>query len=687
MGKGQIFLISAGQEIAGLVFIGEGIFEFTPKDPIERQQVKLFSKKDSIRTNIDHLYLRGSPEEIQDFLGSLLSIPPTPNQTLYSKALAIEKTYDLDAFGVKVPLSEDVWYPRVEGNEFFCEMKTSYGILLYQRSTRNADDVMLSLKDKGQIISYYNSTGVPMLLTSKESMKIITYDMNVIYNPTSEYISGVAKIRLKGEEDTTTIGMRLNPSLRVSKIISSQGSLLYFQQRETNKLQVVLNDRVKESEEISLELRYQGRLQMGEGSAELALLEGSEANVYVPPTVLYSNDYRWYPQLESDPYITMSISVSVPIGFTAITNGNLTKVGKEDNRTVFHYEMERPAKYFSLLVGRFDDAYSYAGIVPIKVYYYSIDKDTAIQYASNADKILKFYSSYFGEFPYQNLNIALRPLLKEGGHAPATMVIVNRVYTYFNIKAKKDPMNLPDFPVFLLAHELAHQWWGQAVGWRTYRDQWLSEGFAQFAATEFLRNEYGEVAWDRISKVYRQWIEDKSDAGPLILGARLGHLVNDRQAYTALLYNKGAYVLNMLKLWLGPEAFSKCMTEFFHRYQFQRVGIPEFQQMAQQYTSEDLELFFQQWLSRWQTPMISWSQKTSHEGSNSTVRLHFVQSNENFFQMKIPVETRNKEGKVSQNLVSLNKPVEEILLTIPFNVTSVVIDPQHENLMRVTALQ
>jgi Peptidase family M1 domain/Peptidase M1 N-terminal domain len=679
--KGMMFVILTGDEPAGVVFLGDGSFEFTPRDPIEKQQLTLFSKKEEIRTKMDHLYIRSSPENLQDILGTLLSTPGRSDPDDYAHALAIEKGYDADAFSVKVPLSEEIWYPRLERSELFCEMKTSYGTLIYQHSPRNSEDVLLSLKEKNQIISYYNSSGLSIVDTTKDAVEIMSYDMKVSFNPESEYLSGVAKIKLRTTQESSSIALKLNPYLRVSQIQSDQGPLLYFQQRETSKLQVVLNDFLKEAEEISLEVSYQGRIQPDEGKAEVAALAEGQANVYIPPTTLYSNQSRWYPQLDSDPYLAMMLSISVPAGYTAITNGIQKKIVKENERTIFYYQQDQPVKYFSLLVGRFDGVFSFDSIVPIKVYYFDTDKSLSVQYASNADKILRFYSNYFGPFPYQNLTIALRPLLTEGGHAPATMVILNRVYTYFNIKSRKDPMNVPDFPVFLLAHELAHQWWGQAVGWRTYRDQWLSEGFAQFGAAEFIRNQDGEEAWNKLSKNFCEWIETKSNAGPLILGARLGHLINDRQAYTALLYNKGAYILNMLKLWLGPEAFSKCLMEYLKTYQFQRVGISEFEQIAQKYSTENLEPFFHQWLWQWHTPEIWWSEKIDREGPTSSVQLRFVQSDKDFFRMKIPVEAKGKDGKVFRTMVSVNNPDEEASISVPFDVSSVLIDPQRENLM------
>jgi aminopeptidase N len=263
-------------------------------------------------------------------------------------------------------------------------------------------------------------------------------------------------------------------------------------------------------------------------------------------------------------------------------------------------------------------------------------------------------------------------------------VIANRVFSYFQLRFSKDPLYIPEFPDFLLAHEIAHQWWGQAVGWQNYRDQWLSEGFAQFAAAEYIRAVYGDEAWLKISRIFYKWIADKTNAGPIILGSRLGRLINDRQAYSALLYNKGAYVLNMLKIWMGPEDFKKSMAEFYKLYRFKRAGIPDFEEIAQQYSNDDLGPFFQQWLYGWDIPAVTWKQEIVSEADGSLLKLDFQQKDKNFYRMKIPVEARAKDGRIFRVLSIIETPLTRMELHLPFDPVSVNVDPLHENLAKIT---
>ncbi|MCI0412890.1 hypothetical protein L0222_08835 [bacterium] len=682
--QGHIFHIETGSKLAGIFFLGEASFEFDPPDPIERQQVNLFVKQPRVQTTATSIFIRSSPDTLEHMLEPLAKQTPDQNPGLYAKAQSESKNVERNVYSVRVPFSDELWFAQMEEGELYCEMKTALGTLQYQHSPGEADDILLAQKDKDQIISLYKSNPEKSADDSVNDFKIQSYKMKMRFQPTATHLSSVTEVKLKSAIDTTSIVFRLNPELRVSQIRSSQGYLIYFQEKQTNNLHLILNETLEKGKEILLEFYYQGKIAPEKRSSETMLLQTGSDDFYLPPTYLYSNQSLWYPQLASRPYSGVEASITVPENYAAIINGVRTGVDSTKGNVTFSYKCLLPAKYFSLFVGRLDSHLRHESIVPIDVYYLSLDKNAAKDYAAAADRMLRFYSGYFGTYPYQNLAIILRPVHQPGGHAPATVAIVNRVFKFFQRRFGRDPLHVPEYPHFLLAHEIAHQWWGQTVGWKTYHDQWLSEGFAQFAAWEYIRSQQGDAAWKRLADIFQEWVEEKSYAGPLILGARLGHIKDDPQAYSALLYNKGAFTLNMLKHWMGKENFLSCLKEFFEAYQFRRVGVEEFVLIAQKHSKEDLKPFFQQWLYRWDLPEIRWSSRTEVAGSDLELKVKIQQNQENLYQLRIPMQAKSKTGELFRFVASIEKQEEEVRVTLPFVPASLEMDPLHETLMKMS---
>ena len=109
------------------------------------------------------------------------------------------------------------------------------------------------------------------------------------------------------------------------------------------------------------------------------------------------------------------------------------------------------------------------------------------------------------------------------------------------------PRTSRDEPDFFLAHEIAHQWFGQGVAGANYRERWLSEGFAQYAAALWVRESRGERPFRDVLDQFARWAIRYDDEGPIHIGYRVGHLRGDAQAYRAVIYDKAAYVLHMLR--------------------------------------------------------------------------------------------------------------------------------------------
>ena len=105
--------------------------------------------------------------------------------------------------------------------------------------------------------------------------------------------------------------------------------------------------------------------------------------------------------------------------------------------------------------------------------------------------IFAFYASLVGDVPYPSFTLALSESDLPGGHSPAYFAILNQPLPTTPYVWRNDPVSFNGYPTFFLAHELGHQWWGQAVGWKNYHEQWLSEGIAQYFAAMYAEQERG----------------------------------------------------------------------------------------------------------------------------------------------------------------------------------------------------
>ena len=149
-------------------------------------------------------------------------------------------------------------------------------------------------------------------------------------------------------------------------------------------------------------------------------------------------------------------------------------------------------------------------------------------------EIVRLYASLVGDVPYDALNVAMVESNLPGGHAPAYVAVINNPLPTTPFTWRNDPANFSSFPEFFLAHELAHQWFGQAVGWKNYHEQWLSEGFAQYFAVLFAERTRSRDDFEGILRQLRRTATSNTRSGPVWLGYRLGHLQGDGRIFRAL---------------------------------------------------------------------------------------------------------------------------------------------------------
>ena len=441
------------------------------------------------------------------------------------------------------------------------------------------------------------------------------------------------------------------------------------------------------------------------------------------PKWLLSNRSYWYPQAQVSDYASAHIRITVPAEYGVVASGVLEPgspaaaepavlggSGRTLPRVSYTFNSPQPLRYLAMLVSKMSRvdaatvaldivapprgavlsvpadtlAQQIAKLVALTVLVPPIGARNTVQLTVEANKrqesrareivplgadVIRLYASLVGDIPYDAITIAMVEDELPGGHAPGYLAMINNPPPILAHNWRNDPAAFAGFPEFFIAHELAHQWFGQAVGWKNYHEQWLSEGFAQYFAALFARERRGEDAFRDILRQFRRWAIDDSDQGPVYLGYRLGHIKNESRVFRAVVYNKGASVLHMLRRLVGDEAFFRGVRRYYADNRFKKAGTDDLRKAMEAESGRNLERFFERWIYDSTIPRLRFS--STQDGQELAVR--FEQTGE-VFDLPVLVTVTYTDGKTAEHLVTLSEAVTEQRLPLTGTVRSVEVN-------------
>ena len=423
------------------------------------------------------------------------------------------------------------------------------------------------------------------------------------FEPARRYLSGEATLRLRLLVPATTLRLRLDDGFQVESVTSAEGGRhLFFRVRGQNSLMIPLGPLTGEKAEIAVTVRYSGVhepapvdqevLQSGRPTEPGRLEDG----VLIEGVLVYTNRTAWYPRPALDDHATALLRFDLPMGLSAVTGGERVSARVQGGRTLVEYRQARPAKYVTAAVGRFLEAGSetrgHSGCAHSAWRGHRRTRRPCSRAVPDPPLLCGAVRSLPVSRPEPGRSSRAPPRRTcAPGHGPAPAPAAAAATA-----SARRSRELPRRARFFLAHELAHQWFGQAVSGANYRERWLSEGFAQYAAALWTRQSRGEGAFRDVLSRLARWAIRHDAEGPIHLGYRVGHLRGDAQAYRAVVYDKAAYVLHMLRAVVGDRAFFQGLKAYQEAHRYAKAGTDDLREALEAAAGVDLEAYFQAWV-------------------------------------------------------------------------------------------
>ncbi len=348
-----------------------------------------------------------------------------------------------------------------------------------------------------------------------------------------------------------------------------------------------------------------------------------------------------------------------------------------NNVKLTHWKQSVPVSSWLFVLGVAEFAVQYVDQFKgksIETWVYSKNREAGFyDFKEPTKKVLEFYTKYVGPFAYEKLANIQTPSVN-GGMETSSAIF----YGEDLVNGKRDERTRN-----IVIHEIAHQWFGNAVTETTWDDAWLSEGFATYFTLLFIENEYGKAEFDKGIQKAKKSVFDMSVKLPQF------SIVSDRTAEkevvtTGLTYQKGAWILHMLRNLVGDASFQKGIQLYYAKYFNANATTNQFREEMEKASGKDLKLFFKQWLYQPINPIINANWSFDGTQQKLKITLAQVQNGDMVFDLPIEIGYYIKGTSVPKVLkVQLNK--KEQIFTIPVKglPEKIVVDPNNKLLSSI----
>ena len=466
-------------------------------------------------------------------------------------------------------------------------------------------------------------------------MDVLHYDFSLSINDSNDILKARADIRLRLLTPTSRLpfdlaGLRADgKGMLVSKVMENDVPVFFVQQGD--KILVDLTQPAGVGQELDIIIDYHGIPADG-------LIYSR--NKYGHRTIFGDNwpnrAHNWLACVDEPAYkAPVDFEVIAPEHYQVVANGiKIEETNTGNHLRYTHWKETAPLPTKVMTIGLADFAVQYAGSaegVPVYSWVYPEDRARGFHDYAEAVDILSYFIRQLGSYPYRKLaNVQSKTIF--GGMENANCIF----YSELSVTGMGRDGDL-------LAHEIAHQWFGNTMTETDFSQLWLSEGFATYMANLFLENKYGR---DTLVKRLR------TDRDTVISFSQRNHspVVDSSSDYMSLLnansYQKGGWVLHMLRVKLGDSVFWRSVRSYYRQFRERNASTRDLQNIMEKESGTNLAGFFDQWIYQAGQPLLEGTWWYDEREKQVTVKITQEQAGSFQFPLDIGIYINGeKTGK------------------------------------------
>ncbi len=673
MFSGEIISLYAADSVTGWVFEGDGQIRFTPRHHLEQEQLKRFTADTILVCPIRQFVMRhAEPPSALRALSHSPGLTPLP---------VIRTKHSLSAEAQRLNERLQSQFLLRRGYNFSSRLlvdrllsqKSEYAICAFVPSSLNDFSPPLYIylfepliRESIKFYQYFEQrAGSPFYMLCSYGLNDLYFVSSDSIKPATPYVTkynGWVETRPSGEmrvdmgcdlllnyESLPALQFDIAPEFTIQNIRDVNGDSIAFIQEPGEAVFTVINSAPTGVDTLRLLISYQGQ----------GLTKTKAGDFYLQDPIY------WLPRVGYLRRAIHKIIVKYPDGARVVGMGKASASWRDRSHTLKYFNADKPARVFAFAFGNFiNDSLRISDHLSAQVYSTTAHTATARQAVMNdIEASLEFFQERLGDYPLPQLDVLEAPGMDSQGLPGLVML------TWVSFRS-----NIAGVMQMLRGHEVAHQWFGNTVGWATYHDQWLSEGITEYLGATFMESQSGgEKFFDQVLNAWRDDLlserlpatssslqrfglppatlakSEGKAAGPIWMGIRLGEKQGvDYYLYT---YEKGAWVMHMLRRLLTNDAtgsdaaFWEMLADFCRIYAQKDPTTYDFQKIVQRHVKMPMDWFFKKWVLGTEIPRYEWKATTEKIGEKDFLVRGVIKQEKISPDFRMPVPLAFEFGK------------------------------------------